>query len=67
MISMIACSYGNQSNGDDEKLVFKEEPSTRKLKYYNGKPTRKYKHYLQLRYKMDNNWIRMLTRFGDKF
>lgn len=38
-----------------------------KLKYYNGKPTRKYKHYLQLRYKMDNNWIRMLTRFGDKF
>jgi hypothetical protein len=38
MISMIACSYGNQSNGDDEKLVFKEEPSTRKLKYYNDVP-----------------------------
>ena len=38
-----------------------------KLKYYNGRPTRKYRRYLRLRQKMDNNWIKMLGRFGNKF
>ncbi len=38
MFSMIACSYGNQLNGDEDKLVFKEEPSTRELKYYHDVP-----------------------------
>ncbi len=38
-----------------------------KLEYYNGRPTRKYKRYLRLRRKMDNNWIKMLGGLGNKF
>lgn len=36
-------------------------------KYYNGKPTRRYKRYLRLREKMDNSWIRAARRFGMEY
>lgn len=38
MLSTVACSYGNKLDGDDEGLVFKEEPSERELKYYHEVP-----------------------------
>jgi hypothetical protein len=38
MLSTVACSYGNKLDGDDEGLVFKEEPSVRELKYYHEVP-----------------------------
>jgi hypothetical protein len=33
-------------------------------KYYNGKPTRKYKRYLRLRKKMDDVWAKAAKKFG---
>jgi len=38
-----------------------------KLKYYKGKPTKKYRRYLRLRQKMDNCWIRAAKHFGMEF
>ena len=38
-----------------------------KIKYYNGKPTRKYKRYLRLREKMDDSWMRAMVKFGKVF
>lgn len=38
MLSMTACSYGNKLNGDDEKLIFKEETSSGELKHYQEVP-----------------------------
>jgi len=38
-----------------------------KIKYYNGKPTRKYKRYLRLREKMDDSWMRAMAKFGKVF
>ena len=35
-----------------------------KRKYYNGKPTRRYKRYLKLQEKMDNAWVRVSRKFG---
>lgn len=37
-----------------------------KTKYYNGKPTRKYRRYLRLSDKMDASWMRMLVKFGKR-
>lgn len=38
MITMSACSYGNKLNNEEEKIIFKEEPSARELKYYREVP-----------------------------
>ena len=38
-----------------------------KRQYYNGKPTRRYKHYLRLREKIDNSWIKAAMAVGIKF
>lgn len=38
-----------------------------KRKYYNGRPTRKYKRYLRLREKMDRSWLRFALKFGVKY
>lgn len=38
-----------------------------KRKYYNGKPTRKYKRYLRLREKMNNTWVKAASKFGINF
>lgn len=38
MLSKVACSYGNKLDGDDEDLVFKEEPSVQELKHYHEVP-----------------------------
>lgn len=38
-----------------------------KIKFYNGKPTRKYRRYLRLSKKMDIAWIKLGIRCGVKF
>ena len=38
LITLSACSCGNKLNNEDEKLIFKEEPSARELKYYRAVP-----------------------------
>jgi hypothetical protein len=35
-----------------------------KTKYYNGKPTRKYRRYLRLRDRMDDSWIKVAMKFS---
>ena len=37
-----------------------------KREYYNGKPTRKYKHYLRLEKKMSKSWAGALANLGTK-
>jgi len=38
MIGIIACSCANQLSGDNEEIIFKEEPSERELKHYHEVP-----------------------------
>jgi len=54
--------FGSVTEPDVEKAY-----SEIKRKYYNGKPTRKYRRYLRLRDKMDNSWFVIAGKIGMKF
>lgn len=66
-------AYQSQFEGGRLKLGSITEPDVEKAykevkrKYYNGRPTRKYRRYLKLRDKMDVTWIKAARRFGCKF
>ena len=58
---------GNFRVGSVTEPVVEKVYNNVKLKYYNGKPTRRYRRYLRLREKMDDSWIRAGMRFGMNF
>ena len=66
-------AYQAQFEGGNFRVGSITEPDVEKvynnvkLKYYNGKPTRRYRRYLRLREKMDDSWIRAGMRFGINF
>ncbi|HLN18633.1 MAG TPA: hypothetical protein VK255_00500 [Patescibacteria group bacterium] len=66
-------AYQSQFEGGSFRVGSVCEPDVEKayneikIKYYNGKPTRKYKRYLRLRDRMDDSWIRAMAKFGKVF
>ena len=66
-------AYQAQFEGRNFRLGSVTEPDVEKAleevktKYYNGKPTRKYRRYLRLRDKMDYTWEKAAVRFGKFF
>jgi hypothetical protein len=66
-------AYQSQFEGGSFRVGSVCEPDVEKayneikIKYYNGKPTRKYKRYLRLRDRMDDSWIRAAAKFGKVF
>jgi len=66
-------AYQTQFEGGAFRVGSVTEPDVEKAynelkqKYYNGKPTRRYKRYLRLREKMNNSWVRVARKFGMEF
>lgn len=66
-------AYQAQFEGGKFRIGSISEPDVEKAyndikrKYYNGKPTRRYKRYMRLRDKMDACWEKAIKRFGDVF
>lgn len=66
-------AYQAQFEGGSFRVGSVTEPDVEKAynevktRYYNGKPTRRYRRYLRLRKTMDNSWMRMIERFGHIF
>lgn len=64
-------AYQSQFEGGKFRLGSVCEPDVEKaynevkIKYYNGRPTRRYKRYLRLREKMDYTWIRAAGKFAN--
>lgn len=66
-------AYQAQFEGGNFRVGSVTEPDVEKAyteikrKYYNNKPTRRHKHYLRLREKMDKSWARAAMKFGSEF
>ncbi len=66
-------AYQAQFEGGNLRVGSVTEPDVEKAyneikrEYYSGKPTRRKKHYLRLREKMDKTWVKAAMRFGMKF
>lgn len=64
-------AYQSQFEGGKYRFGSIAEPDVEKAyeevkrKYYNGKPTRKYRRYLRLRNKMDECWSKAALKFGN--